>query len=66
MTLGIFLVIIGIIGWLIPVIPGWPALIPGLVILSDYIPPLKRVLNWAKARMEKARKPSEPPPNPTP
>jgi len=58
-ALGVFLVIIGIIGWLLPIVPGWPALIPGLVILSDYIPPLKRVVDWAKAKVEKMRKPNE-------
>jgi uncharacterized membrane protein YbaN (DUF454 family) len=50
-TLGVFLVIIGIIGWLLPIVPGWPALIPGLVILSDYFPPLKRVLDRVRAKV---------------
>jgi uncharacterized membrane protein YbaN (DUF454 family) len=50
-TLGILLVIIGIIGWLLPVVPGWPALIPGLVILSDYFPPLKRVLDRVREKV---------------
>ncbi len=53
-SLGVFLVIIGIIGWVLPIIPGWPALIPGLVILSDYIPPLKKVLDKVKAKVAKS------------
>lgn len=54
-TLGVVLVIVGIIGWLLPIVPGWPALIPGLVILSDYIPPLKRVLDKVKERVQQRK-----------
>jgi hypothetical protein len=47
---GFGLVIIGIIGLILPVMPGWVFLIPGLLILSEYFPPLKRVLDWAKKK----------------
>ena len=47
-TLGIILVIIGLIGGLIPVFQGWMFGIPGLIILADYFPPIKKLLNWAK------------------
>jgi uncharacterized membrane protein YbaN (DUF454 family) len=50
-TLGVFLVIIGIIGWILPIVPGWPALIPGLVILAEYFPPVQRLLDWARAKV---------------
>lgn len=49
---GVTLVLVGALGLLLPVMPGWIFMIPGLLILSDYIPPLKRALAWAK---EKAR-----------
>ena len=49
---GIGLLIIGIIGLLLPVMPGWIFIIPGLVILADYFPPVKRLLDWAKAKYE--------------
>jgi len=52
--LGITLVIIGIIGGFIPILQGWMFMIPGLIILSDYFPPVKRLLNWAKKRARKA------------
>jgi len=52
-TTGIILVVLGLIGWLLPIVPGWPLLIPGLLILSDYIPPLRRVVDWAKAKIKK-------------
>ncbi|MDP6170249.1 MAG: PGPGW domain-containing protein [Candidatus Marinimicrobia bacterium] len=49
-TLGFVLVIIGLIGGLIPVFQGWVFGIPGLIILADYFPPIKRLLDWAKSR----------------
>lgn len=52
---GIGLVILGVIGIIVPVMPGWIFLIPGLVILADYYPPIKRLVDWAKAKMEKVR-----------
>tara|TARA_B100001173_G_C15954763_1_gene532950 strand:+ start:284 stop:451 length:168 start_codon:yes stop_codon:yes gene_type:complete len=50
---GFILVIIGLIGGLIPVFQGWIFGIPGLVILADYFPPIKRILNWAKSKYGK-------------
>tara|TARA_X000000368_G_scaffold176304_1_gene139051 strand:+ start:1015 stop:1221 length:207 start_codon:yes stop_codon:yes gene_type:complete len=49
-TFGIILVIIGMIGGLIPIFQGWIFGIPGLIILADYFPPIKRMLNWAKKK----------------
>ena len=49
-TLGFVLVIIGLIGGLIPVFQGWIFGIPGLIILADYFPPIKKTLEWAKSR----------------
>ena len=49
-TFGIILVIIGMIGGLIPIFQGWIFGIPGLIILADYFPPVKRLLTWAKKK----------------
>jgi len=49
-TLGIVLVIIGLLGGLIPVFQGWVFGIPGLILLAQYFPPAKNLLNWAKAK----------------
>ena len=48
--LGIILLIIGLIGGLIPIFQGWVFGIPGLIILADYFPPIKRILDWAKKK----------------
>ena len=50
-TLGIILVIIGMIGGLIPIFQGWLFGIPGLIILADYFPPVNRLLQWAKKKV---------------
>ncbi len=47
-VLGIILVFIGIIGGLIPIFQGWVFGVPGLIILAEYFPPLKRMVDWAK------------------
>ena len=49
-TLGFLLVIIGLIGGLIPIFQGWVFVIPGLIILADYLPPVKKILDWAKSK----------------
>ena len=58
-TLGIILVIIGLIGGLIPIFQGWMFGIPGLIILADYFPPAKRVLDWAKEKAALNKKDDE-------
>jgi len=50
-SLGIVLVIIGLLGGLIPIFQGWMLGIPGLIILANYFPPAKRLLNWAKNKV---------------
>ena len=49
-SLGIVLVIIGLLGGLIPIFRGWMFGIPGLIILANYFPPIKRLLRWGKDR----------------
>ena len=47
-SLGVILVVIGLIGGLIPIFQGWIFGITGLIILANYFQPLKQLLNWAK------------------
>jgi len=44
------LVLVGIIGLILPVMPGWVFLIPGLIILSDYFAWARRLTEWAKKK----------------
>ena len=50
-TLGIALLIIGIIGGLFPIFQGWMFGIPGLIILSNYFPPIKMFLQWIRTKI---------------
>ena len=52
-TLGFLLVIIGLIGGLIPIFQGWVFGIPGLVILADYFPPVKKDIGLGKVKIRK-------------
>lgn len=47
---GVILVLIGLVGIVLPIMPGWVFIIPGLVILSEYFPPVKRLLDWARRK----------------
>tara|TARA_Y100001970_G_C14158425_1_gene817024 strand:- start:1271 stop:1453 length:183 start_codon:yes stop_codon:yes gene_type:complete len=47
---GLILVFIGLIGGVIPIFQGWIFGIPGLIILSQYFPPIKKILNKIKKR----------------
>ena len=52
---GFVLVTVGIIGLILPVMPGWVFLIPGLVILSDRYPRVRTWVDWAKAKARTSR-----------
>jgi hypothetical protein len=50
LLLGFLLVIIGIIGGFVPILQGWMFLIPGLIILAEFFPPIRRLVDWAKRK----------------
>tara|TARA_B100000131_G_C18016553_1_gene572731 strand:+ start:554 stop:727 length:174 start_codon:yes stop_codon:yes gene_type:complete len=50
-TLGIILITIGLIGGIIPFFQGWIFGIPGLIILSKYFHPAKKILKWIKKKL---------------
>ena len=52
---GIGLVLIGIVGLIMPIMPGWVFIIPGLIILGEYSPPIQRLVHWLKEKFESAR-----------
>jgi uncharacterized membrane protein YbaN (DUF454 family) len=54
-SLGVTLVLLGILGGFIPVLPGFVFGIPGLIILAEYFPWAQRLLDWLKSRYEAAR-----------
>ncbi len=50
---GVLLCLVGIAGIILPIMPGWIFLIPGLLILSEYVPPIKRLVDWLHSKMPK-------------
>ena len=58
---GFALILLGVAGLILPIMPGWIFVIPGLLILADYFPPIKRLVKWATAKAAKARGGSRPP-----
>lgn len=53
---GFGLCILGVIGLILPIMPGWVFLIPGLMILAEFFPPIRRLLNWAKEKFEQTKR----------
>ncbi|MGH9631257.1 MAG: PGPGW domain-containing protein [Bryobacteraceae bacterium] len=49
---GVGMLLLGIAGLILPVMPGWIFIIPGLIILADYFRPIRRLVDWAKTKFE--------------
>lgn len=49
---GIALILIGIVGLIMPIMPGWVFIIPGMALLADYFPPFRRLLEWGRRKLE--------------
>lgn len=47
---GALLVLAGLIGLIVPIMPGWIFLIPGLILLGERFPRIKRLVDWAKEK----------------
>ena len=44
------------VGGLLPIVQGWMFMIPGLLILAEYFPGVRRLVDWAKAKAARYRK----------
>lgn len=47
---GMAMLLAGVVGWMLPVIPGWAFFIPGLVLLSHEFHWARRLLGWLKSK----------------
>ncbi len=47
---GVGLLMIGLAGLILPILPGWLFIIPGLIILADFYPPIHRLVEWGKRK----------------
>lgn len=48
---GIGLILIGIVGLILPIMPGWVFIVPGLILIGEYFPPAQRLVDWGKAKL---------------
>ena len=51
---GFLLVIVGIVGLILPIMPGWIFLIPGLLMLGERYVWARRLAEWAKQKAKMA------------
>lgn len=53
---GILLILIGLVGWVLPIVPGWLFMIAGLALLSRHFHWARRLRAFARARVNSARR----------
>ena len=54
MIAGFFLILLGLLGLLLPIMPGWVFLIPGLMILGERYEWARRLVDWVKRKFKSA------------
>jgi uncharacterized protein YqgC (DUF456 family) len=60
---GFALMLCGVAGWILPIVPGWALFIPGLILLSREFHWARRLLAWLRSRFPKyASQPGRQPP----
>jgi uncharacterized membrane protein YbaN (DUF454 family) len=55
-VLGSLLILVGIAGLFLPVVPGWLLIIPGLAVLARDFVWAERMHSWLKDRLDQARR----------
>jgi uncharacterized membrane protein YbaN (DUF454 family) len=50
---GLGMLIVGVIGWILPIMPGWVFFVPGLVLLSKEFHWAKKLLGWLRSKFPK-------------
>lgn len=50
---GVVLLVVGLLGWALPILPGWLFVIPGLMILGREFHWARKTLEWLKNRIPK-------------
>jgi uncharacterized membrane protein YbaN (DUF454 family) len=49
----------GVVGWLLPIVPGWALFIPGLILLSREFHWARRLLGWLRSHFRKQIEPQQ-------
>lgn len=48
---GIFFLVLGVVGWLVPVVTGIPFYVIGLFLLAGVAPPARHFVNWLDRKL---------------
>ena len=56
--IGFGLMLVGLLGWILPIVPGWAFMIPGLMLLGREFHWARRTLQWLKDRIPKKSVPN--------
>ena len=56
LVVGVLLFVGGVIGLLIPVVPQWPFIIPGLMLLAPESRYARRLIVWLRTRLKLRRR----------
>lgn len=59
-TGGLLMLAAGVAGWLLPIIPGWALVIPGLILLSREFHWARRLLQWFRKHFRRQTIAQEP------
>lgn len=50
---GVAMLVVGLAGWVLPIVPGWLFVIPGLMLLGREFHWARKTLQWLKNRLPK-------------
>jgi uncharacterized membrane protein YbaN (DUF454 family) len=53
---GLLLILVGIIGAFVPIMPTWIFVIPGLAMVGEYFPPARRLYEWGHRKAQWGKK----------
>lgn len=58
-TLGILFLVLGVLGLLLPIMPGWLFIALGILVLSPDVPLFRRMVHWLETRFPRLHEPLE-------
>ncbi len=58
-ALGILFLVLGALGLLLPIMPGWLFIALGILVLSPDVPLFQRMVHWLEDRFPRVREPLE-------
>jgi uncharacterized protein YqgC (DUF456 family) len=57
LSLGVLLLVVGVVGGFVPVLQGWLFIVAGLTVMAPESQTARAVLDWAKSKIRRANAP---------